>query len=272
MKPKRREIRQTVNEHAGFIAFTQILWTHFADCEDYQTPLLKALKQECLPKQVIHDLSENLLDHYDGQPLIDPYDIYQHIMTYWEEVMQDDLYQIADMGWVAETRRIIEVKKNKAGKVTEKDKGWTCDLIPKPFIVVRYFSDVSAGIGILQNQLDFAISNRTELEEEHGAEGAAFGDLDKINKAEVNKAFKASDDAEEQVIFKKWLSFAATETKMKREIKSAEAALDQLAYEKYPELTIDEIKALVVDDKWVCLLYTSPSPRDLSTSRMPSSA
>ena len=23
---------------------------------------------------------------------------------------------------------------------------------------------------------------------------------------------------------------------------------------------------------WICLLYTSPSPRDLSTSRMPSSA
>ena len=26
------------------------------------------------------------------------------------------------------------------------------------------------------------------------------------------------------------------------------------------------------DDEWACLLYTSPSPRDLSTSRMPSSA
>ena len=26
------------------------------------------------------------------------------------------------------------------------------------------------------------------------------------------------------------------------------------------------------DHFWVCLLYTSPSPRDLSTSRMPSSA
>ena len=25
-------------------------------------------------------------------------------------------------------------------------------------------------------------------------------------------------------------------------------------------------------DHWSCLLYTSPSPRDLSTSRMPSSA
>jgi len=26
------------------------------------------------------------------------------------------------------------------------------------------------------------------------------------------------------------------------------------------------------DERYVCLLYTSPSPRDLSTSRMPSSA
>lgn len=99
------------------------------------------------------------------------------------------------------------MKKNKAGKVTEKDKGWTCDLIPKPLIVARCFSDVSAGIGILKNQLDLATSNRTELEEEHDAEGAAFGDLDKINKAEVNKAFKVSDDAEEQVIFKKMVIF-----------------------------------------------------------------
>ena len=41
---------------------------------------------------------------------------------------------------------------------------------------------------------------------------------------------------------------------MKREIKSAEAALDQLAYEKYPELTVDEIKALVVEDKWMATL------------------
>ena len=31
----------------------------------------------------------------------------------------------------------------------------------------------------------------------------------------------------------------------------------------------DELVALT---RWACLLYTSPSPRDLSTSRMPSSA
>ena len=34
----------------------------------------------------------------------------------------------------------------------------------------------------------------------------------------------------------------------------------------------DEAKNIVVGTYFICLLYTSPSPRDLSTSRMPSSA
>ena len=29
---------------------------------------------------------------------------------------------------------------------------------------------------------------------------------------------------------------------------------------------------IIREMSWICLLYTSPSPRDLSTSRMPSSA
>ena len=34
----------------------------------------------------------------------------------------------------------------------------------------------------------------------------------------------------------------------------------------------DDVITTVCTNKWICLLYTSPSPRDLSTSRMPSSA
>ena len=60
-----------------------------------------------------------MLVHYADKPLIDPYDIYQHLMDYWAETMQDDAYLIAADGWRAETYRIIE--KDKKGK--EKDKG-----------------------------------------------------------------------------------------------------------------------------------------------------
>jgi type I restriction enzyme M protein len=33
---------------------------------------------------------------------MDKYDVYQHLMNYWNDVMQDDCYLIAVDGWKAE--------------------------------------------------------------------------------------------------------------------------------------------------------------------------
>ena len=52
------------------------------------------------------------------------------------------------------------------------------------------------------------------------------------------------------------------------------ADLEQIV-NQLSDLTVIEAAELskLLEEKWgVCLLYTSPSPRDLSTSRMPSSA
>ena len=43
-------------------------------------------------------------------------------------------------------------------------------------------------------------------------------------------------------------------------------------YQKHYRDLVEAAIAEFSDQSWVCLLYTSPSPRDLSTSRMPSSA
>jgi type I restriction enzyme M protein len=64
--------------------------------------------------------------------------------------MQDDCYLIAADGWKAETYRIIET--DKKGK--EKDKGWTCDLVPKALIVARYFAQEQAAIDRLAAELE----------------------------------------------------------------------------------------------------------------------
>jgi len=42
--------------------------------------------------------------------------------------------------------------------------------------------------------------------------------------------------------------------------------------EELPYLVMDYVQGVPIDQYCDCLLYTSPSPRDLSTSRMPSSA
>ncbi len=52
---------------------------------------LQGLAAGCQPKEIIAELSEGLLAHYAGKPLINHYDVYQHLMDYWAETMQDDV-------------------------------------------------------------------------------------------------------------------------------------------------------------------------------------
>ena len=120
-------IKSTIYEHPEFASFIDGMNAHFASWQQTSVAALKALQPGCHPKEVIAALAEGLLAHYAGKPLIDAYDVYQHLMDYWAETMQDDCYLIAADGWKAETTRIIE--KDKKGR--EKDKGWTCDLITK---------------------------------------------------------------------------------------------------------------------------------------------
>ncbi|MEI2762263.1 MAG: hypothetical protein V9E95_08495 [Methanothrix soehngenii] len=97
---------------------------------------LKALQPGFHPKALIASLGKSLLAHYADKPLIGSYDVYQHLMDYWAAAMQDDCYLVAADGWRAQTARIIE--RDKRGN--ERDKGWTCDLVPKALIVARYFA------------------------------------------------------------------------------------------------------------------------------------
>jgi type I restriction enzyme M protein len=163
-------IKSSIYEHPEFAAFIDGMNAHFATWRDKNATTLKALKPGCHPKEIVAGLSEDLLAHYVGKPLIDSYDVYQHLMEYWAETMQDDCYLIATDGWVAPTHRVLEQVKSGKKKGQEKDVGWTCDLIPKPLIVARYYMKERAAIDQLSTELESVTSKLTELEEEHGGE------------------------------------------------------------------------------------------------------
>lgn len=55
-------------------------------------------------------------------------------------------------------------------------------------------------------------------------------------------------------MLERWLALSESETALKRAVKEQEAALDTLAYEKYSTLNEAEIKALVLDGKWMAHL------------------
>ncbi|PZW99440.1 type I restriction enzyme M protein [Pseudomonas sp. 478] len=251
------DIKTAIYNHPQFADFITGMTKHFDKWHDQTASRLKALQPGFHPKQLIHEVAEGLLQHYQNKPLIDAYDVYQHLMDYWGDVMQDDAYLIAADGWKAETYRIIE--KDKKGK--EKDKGWACDLLPKHLIVTRYFAAEQAVIDQTSADLEAASAALAELEEEHGGDEDVFADFDKINAAAVKERIKeiGKDAAEELTVLKQWQTLAAQETALKKQLKELEAELDEKAYTKYPQLTEMEIKQLAVDDKWLATVQASVS-------------
>jgi type I restriction enzyme M protein len=259
-------IKTTIYEHPEFVAFIHGMNAHFGAWRQKSTTILKALQVGCHPKDVISRLAEDLLQHYRGKPLIDPYDVYQHLMDYWAETMQDDCYMIAVDGWKAETIRIIE--KDKKGK--EKDKGWTCDLVPKALIVARYFATEQNAIDQLAVELEIVSARIAELEEENGGDEGAFSEVraeapegkeGNVQRPKVisrlREIEKDKDAKEESAVLSEWMKLNNHEAELKKKLKEAEATVDAASYAKYSKLTEAEIKTLVVEDKWLAALDTA---------------
>ncbi|MBA7553876.1 hypothetical protein ES705_46480 [subsurface metagenome] len=99
------------------------------------------------------------------------------------------------------------------------------------------------------------------MEEEHSGEDGYFGEMEKVNKSNVQvrlKELKSEEDVEEELnVLKRYVDLLAKQTTTNKQIKNAEAQLDKKLFTKYPQLTVEEIKTLVVDDKWMQTIQTS---------------
>jgi type I restriction enzyme M protein len=256
-------IKAAIHQHPEFVAFTQTMGAHFTAWRETVTPKLKSLTPGFHPKALIAEVAEGLLEHYEHPPkgwhLIDPYAVYQHLMDYWAETMQDDAYLISEDGWKTQPYRVLEIKKNKDGSLGKAvDKGWACDLVPKALLVQHHFAAEQAELDQLATELERTQSIQTELEEEHSGDDAAFSGFDKINDKEVKSRIKEigkdTNAADELAILKQWLALSEKASSLKKRIKTLDAELDAKTLARYETLTPDEVKILVLDHKWMSAL------------------
>ena len=247
LKITQEEIKQTIFSHPEFIKYAKTMAATFATWKEKNTVTLKKLTIGAKPKEIIHGVSEDILTSFSKTNLIDKYDIYQHLMEYWADTMQDDMYLIAVDGWKAELAAVEGAK----GQIQ-------CDLVPKYLVINRYFTSEKQAIEELQSKLDNTSREIEELIEEYSGEEGYFADFEKVNKASVTARIKEikgkRDYAEELKVMEKYLALQEKESAAKKEIKKAEKALDIKVIAKYKILTESEIKVLVVDDKWMATL------------------
>lgn len=227
---------------------------------------LKEIKVGDNPKSFIFTISENLLNSYANSDLLSKYDIYQILMDYWADIMQDDVYVLVQDDWQA-GNTLSELVAKKGEKLKEapdliiNKKKYKAELIPPSLIVARYFTEQQAQVDALQAKQDEATQALESYLEEHGGEDGllvdALNDKDKITKTSVAARAKLATDAEEVKALKQATKLFNAEASAKKAVKEAQEALDLAVFNQYPKLTIDDIKTLIVDDKWLATLQAN---------------
>lgn len=255
LKVDTTEIKTKIFENPQFKAYSNRTTEKFEKWKNTISPSLYNLQVGSKPKELISTISENLLSTFCDDHLIDKYDIYQHLMDYWAETMQDDTYLIATNGWKVQVNPI----KNKKGKTTN----WECDLIPKDVVIDKYFPKEKQSLEKLREQAENLTQQIQTLEEEHSGEDDPFTDLkddkEKIIKTAIPKRIqelKTNHDSTDEIqILQKYMELTEQETKNNQEIKNAEKNLEQKLLLKYSNLTEKEIQALVIEEKWLKTIY-----------------
>jgi type I restriction enzyme M protein len=197
-------------------------------------------------------------------------------MDLWAAGMQDDCYLISADDWIAgaRPRELVQVK-NRDGKlvwpeVEDFRKGrrrFKSDLVPRAVMIGRYFVAEREAIEAIEAELAAIEQQLDEAREEQGGEEGLLsevieseGEKQKITakaiKARLKEIGKDPDYADERQTLAAYGALLEQQDATKKRLKAAEDELEEKLEAKYPALTEDEIKTLVVDDRWLATLET----------------
>jgi type I restriction enzyme M protein len=260
------EVQQTILDSAEFKDFTSEVRDKVAAWFSAHRSSLEAINADTKPNDLITVLGDDLLVRFKPVPLLDAYDVYEQLLTYWHDTLHDDVFLIMNDGWVeaAKPRRTIDDKDRKLSEEPDLVIGlgrsaikYKTDLIPPSLIVARYFVSDQAKINDLTARSEEASRAVEEFTEEHATEDGlleAAIDEDKITKAlatdRLKEARREGSDPDEIKALQHLIDLYVDEAGAKKAAKEAQAALDLATLKKYGDLSEADVKALVLDDKW----------------------
>ncbi len=247
------DINETIFSDSKFCSYSKEIEIIFDTWKGKNYSTLQSIDEDTRPKTFIEKISDSLLSLYKEKALINNYDIYQHLMDYWEEIMRDDVYMIIEDGWTAKLDPVL----NSKGKIKKGE--FESELIPKKFVIARYFNEDKIKIEELLSDQESAIQEKEELELEHAVDEGlleeAVSDSGNVTKGLLSKRMKEikndPDFTDEYEVMKQYKKAYDKESDAKGELKVLEKALDKKVNELYPKLTTEQVKQLVIDDKWL---------------------
>ena len=267
LKIEPEAIRETIFGHEEFKTYAEQMDAVFDKWSASVRPTLEAIGKNTSPRKLITELGESILEGYEGQPLINAYRVYQHLMDYWTETMKDDVYLIIENGWDATPREMVK-EKGKSWpdgaiviKDSKKQRAYLSELLPKEIVVSRYLTDERAAIADLEAQRDAATAEREAMIEEHAGDDGLLSEVvnDKgnITKGDLNKRIKelrGTDDEDEQTeleTLEQYLGVMDRESDLSSSINQNTAELAIATLDKLKKFVASEVMQTTIDSKWI---------------------
>ena len=258
------EVRTVVRGHDEFRAHGDRTHRVFDHWRGAHAPRLLGLGEGDSPKTLIRELSQDLLNRFADLPLLDRYDVYQCLMDYWNEVMQDDAYLIVTESWTEAARpRVLAGGRGKGATVspdlTVRRTKYKMDLLPPELVVARYFAGERGGVERLMADEEAIGRDVAAFVAEHAGEdgplSGATTATGKVTQAAVKARLRVvgdgPEDREERDALEVCFDLMKAHAKAKRTTKAAQSKLDAKVLARYALLGAAEVADMVVADKWM---------------------
>ena len=260
------DVQQVILDSLEFQKFADAIRDVITEWFATHRKALAEINSDTRPNALIAMIADDLLNRFKSVPLLDEYDAYEQLMSYWHNTMHDDVFLIMNEGWAAaaKPRATIDNKDRNLTETPDLILGsgrsatkYKMDLIPPALIVAHYFHDEQTKIDHLALGLESAAAAVNEHVEEHGVDEALLADATNDKSAytkpllnEAIKTAKAVHDDETLSCAEEALHLLNAEAIAKKAVKDAQAKLDLATIKKYNSLSEHDIKALVLDNKW----------------------
>ncbi|MDE5631071.1 MAG: N-6 DNA methylase, partial [Bacilli bacterium] len=201
-----------------------------------------------------------LLNEYSDARLFDNYDVYDCLLNYWNEKLQDDVFVIKNYGYEAGREIEFEYEIKKGVENKNKIKSFNGGIIPKEIIENEYFTAELNEIDKLIESSEIISLELSEMIEEESREDGLLNEVlndkgDNISKKNLNSRMKEIKNKksakEEYEALCKYFEKQNEKDSIDKKVKVLRKELDDKVCEKYSKLSIEEVKHLLFDLKWM---------------------
>ncbi|MGN8407238.1 type I restriction-modification system subunit M [Helicobacter pylori] len=257
LKTECENIKELITQSSEFQTFHASVLSAFESLDLFET--FNHLEPGFNPKTLIESVCSRVLKEFEKVEILDKYGAYQLFKDYYNEVLQDDWFLISFNGFrsAKELRKLTPLKdKNKKANYLEEPDFviqktyYKSDLIPKNLIKQRFFEKETKELEELENALNEKEALLDEFIEEHSNEEGLFDGL-KINESVLKKELKNATDPEDKQILKTALEWLEAKNKALKMKNKAYEELELKAFHQYKNLELNEIKDLIIQDKWL---------------------